>query len=171
MYYGRVSDYIPQTDGEYISIFMKRMVWGLKITVADFFTDGVIIINDYSSYTDCLIPRIELTPENKEFSAVYSYGTSSSSPYEYLQNWYGQDELDDAYATKTFNIKWEKDDGTYIHWKDFTPQINRLKETVINLTYYTDGDVDAKLGVTFEDWEMRSGNEYNYGGEQDDYEW
>lgn len=170
VYYGRVGDYIPQTDGEYISIFMKRMVWGLKITVADFFTDGVIIINDYDSHTDCRIPRIELTPENKEFSAVYSYGTNSYY-YEFLQNWYKQDELDDAYATKRFVIKWEKDDGTYINWKDLTVQINRLKETVINLTYYTDGDVDAKLGVTFEDWEMRSGNEYNYGGEQDDYEW
>jgi hypothetical protein len=43
-YYGRVGDYIPTEDGVTLSIYLKRMAFGIKVIVGDYLDNGEITL-------------------------------------------------------------------------------------------------------------------------------
>ena len=72
------------------------------------------------------------------------------------------------------NFSWTKDDGTVLKLKEQTVKVNRLKQTIINLTFYEDATIDgAKLAVQYEDQVfVEEGQEiYSFGDDQSEYEW
>ena len=162
-YYG-VKAVIPTADGETITIPLKRMVYGLKLIAGDFLTEGTVKVWNTSSYGP-RNPIITLTPENKTAELIYTYHDRA--------RWYGYEELSDASCSFPLKFSWTKDDGTVLTLKSQNVSFNRLKQTIINLTFYEDTAIDdAKLGVQFEDQVFVEEGQmtYTFGDNQSEYE-
>ena len=162
-YYG-TKTVTPTADGETISIPLKRMVYGLKVVAGDFLTEGTVKILNYYG-TSGIGKSITLTPDNKIAERTYTYNDRS--------NWYDDEELSDAQTSSTLKISWTKDDGTVLTLNRQNVYFNRLKQTIINLTFYEDTTIDdAKLGVQFEDqvFVEEGQKTYTFGDDQSEYE-
>jgi len=160
-YYG-VKTITPTADGETISIPLKRMVYGLKVIAGDFLTEGRVDI--WCTASDKM-KSIILTPENKTAERIYTYN--------YRSDWYGYEELSDASCSCDLKFRWTKDDGTVLTLNSQRVYFNRLKQTIINLTFYEDTAIDdAKLGVQFEDQVFVEEGQmtYTFGDNQSEYE-
>ena len=156
-YFGLVSDYTPSADGETISIFMKRMAYGLKVVAGDFLKEGTLTVSnrgdDYDDFT--------LTPDNKVYEAIYAY----HSPY----SWYTSQNPSTA---RSLIFTWTKADGTSVSLETQRPIFNRLKQTIINVVFYEDEEAGAtKLSLLYDEDPFTEGNSYTYGDEQDEYDW
>lgn len=162
-YYG-VAEVVPTADGETVSVFLKRMVYGIKVVAGDFLTEGTVKVSFASRDNDS--PSFTLSPDNKVVENIY---TTLNRP-----SWYEKEELEDAYSYRYMNFSWTKDDGTVLKLKEQTVKVNRLKQTIINLTFYEDTTIDgAKLAVQYEDQVfVEEGQEiYSFGDQQSEYEW
>lgn len=160
-YYGAKS-ITPTADGETISIPLKRMVYGLKVIAGDFLTEGKVNIWCTSAN---IMKSITLTPENKTAERIYTYNDRSS--------WYGYEELSDASCSHVLKFSWTKDDGTVLTLNPQYVYFNRLKQTIINLTFYEDTSIeDAQLAVEFEDqvFVEEGQKTYTFGDDQSEYE-
>lgn len=161
-YYG-TKTVTPTADGETISIPLKRMVYGLKVVAGDFLTEGTVKI--WNVYNSGIGKSITLTPDNKIAERIYTYNDRS--------NWYDEEELSDAQTYTTLQFSWTKDDGTVLTLNRQNVYFNRLKQTIINLTFYEDTTIDdAKLGVQFEDqvFVEEGQKTYTFGDDQSEYE-
>lgn len=164
-YYG-IAEVIPTADGETISVYLKRMVYGIKVVADDFLTEGVVNVSFSENYAVNRSQSFTLTPENKVVEKIYTHN--------YRRNWYTIEELEDAYTERHMNFSWTKDDGTVLKLKLQKVKVNRLKQTIINLTFYEDTTIDgAKLAVQYEDQVfVEEGQEiYSFGDQQSEYEW
>lgn len=163
-YYG-VAEVVPTADGETVSVFLKRMVYGIKVVAGDFLTEGTVKVS-FASRDNHSSPSFTLSPDNKVVENIY---TTLNRP-----SWYEKEELEDAYSKRIMNFSWTKDDGTVLKLKEQTVKVNRLKQTIINLTFYEDTTIDgAKLAVQYEDQVfVEEGQEiYSFGDDQSEYEW
>ena len=167
-YYGKINDYQPTENGTTLSVYLKRMAFGFKVNIGDFFDNGKITFSLLDkSYT--------LTPDNKEFEKIYAYyhydAVYTDNNYS---RWYDKDDLEDAYNSTTLHFTWTKADETVVDWKSYKAYYFRLKQTVFNLEYYGE---DGVLGnnyfeAHYEDTPIEEGyRSYKYGDEQDDYNW
>lgn len=159
-YFGRVEDYLPSEDGTAISIYLKRMVYGLKFQATDFLTEGTLRI-DFGNY------YYTLTPEKKEVEVTLSY----NEPLD----WYNKVELADADDYHTMYTTWTKADGTKVEYTNKTIYYSRLRQTIVTIDYYSD-DVMGKNSLSMkyesdEEAEITAGNSYIHGDEQGDYKW
>lgn len=165
-YYG-VAEVTPTADGETISVFLKRMVYGIKVIANDFLTEGTVKVIFYDAiYGYNASKSFTLTPDNKIAEKIYTY--------QNRQDWYGKEELEDAYSSRYMGFEWTKNDGTVLKLKEQSVKVNRLKQTIINLTFYEDATIDgAKLAVQYEDQVfVEEGQEiYSFGDDQSEYEW
>lgn len=160
-YYGEINDYQPTEDGTTLSVYFKRMVFGFKINIGDFFDNGKITVSLLDkSYT--------LTPENKEFEKTYAY-------YAFFDDWYDEDDLSQADGSTSLDFSWKKADETVVDWKPRNSvYYYRLKQTVFNLEYYGEDGVmgDNFFEAHYEDTPIEEGyKSYKHGSEQDDYYW
>lgn len=160
-YYGRVGDYIPTEGGVTLSIYLKRMAFGIKVIVGDYFDNGKITLStlDYK-YT--------FTPENRVLEKTYAY---MRGPY---YNWYTRDDLSETNQTMSFDFFWKKDDGTTVDWKSFGAYFYRLKQTVFTLDYYGEDEVlgGNMFEIHYEDTPIEEGyKSYRNGADQEDYNW
>lgn len=167
-YYGKVSDYIATEDGAVLSIYLKHMVFGLKVNIGDFFDNGKITLSAFDkTYT--------FMPEGKLYETTYAYYNDfdAAGDPSYMA-WYTTDDLSNTRFTRSLAFTWTKDDGTTIKWKTFSPKFYRLRQTTINLNYYGE---DGVLGTNsfdlhYEDTEIEEDYiNYSHGSEQDDYNW
>ena len=160
-YYGEINDYQPTENGTTLSVYLKRMAFGFKVNIGDFFDNGKITFSLLDkSYT--------LTPDNKEFEKTYAQ-------YYKYDSWYDKDDLSEASDYTNLDFKWTKADETVVDWKKCTyVYFYRLKQTVFNLEYYGE---DGVLGnnyfeAHYEDTPMEeSYKNYTFGKDQDDYNW
>lgn len=156
-YFGLVSDYTPSADGETISIFMKRMAYGLKVVAGDFLKEGTLTVSNRGRDND----DFTLTPDNKVYEAVYAY----ESPY----SWYVSQNPS---TSRSIKFTWTKADGTSVSLETQSPMFNRLKQTIINVVFYEDEEAGAtKLSLLYDEDPFTEGNSYTYGDEQDEYDW
>lgn len=167
VYWGEVANYTPTEDNAQISIYLKRMNYGLKVIVGDFFNQGKITVT-LSGAGNSLKQEYILTPDNKTVEDVFAYG-------HLLDNWYGQDDLSKATTSRTVNFVWKNEDGTTkANWKSTSLTFYRLKQTVINLEYYGEDDVigSNSLVLHYEDTPIEEGyKNVSHGSNQDDYVW
>lgn len=158
LYYGRVNDYIPTEDGAGLSIYLKHMIFGLKIEVGDFLKEGLIRVEYGDEHSDIL------TPDNRSLTRTFA---------ETVRNAYWYDTEDLLNATIGFNIYfvWTKEDGSIVRWKSQNVTLYRLKQTVVKLDYYEDDVLgDNHFEVHYEDTPLEENyKEYIFGNEQDDY--
>ena len=153
-YYGKVSGYVPTADGEQISIYLKRMVFGLKVVAGDWLTEGYLSVsNKYSAGNTP--DYFKLTPENKVFERIYSYNYGGD-------NWYSKDEEADAKTTRDIQVTWHKNDSVSIALKKISITCYRNKQTVVNIEYdpsfYEDEEVGGNsLAIKYEDTELEEG--------------
>ena len=170
VYYG-YTIHTPTSNFDFVPIFLKRMVYGIKIIAGDFLTDGVITVSIDSPNDSSYEKYIQLTSETKEVVKQYAYNTSvGSASTGKNDKWYSAQELEDAYMTLRIDFSWKRDNGDIVSWKSQNYTVNRLKQTIINLEYYTNGDVTNGFNVSFEDWEIEDGLSYIHGDEQADYD-
>ena len=159
-YYGEVNDYLPTEDGATLSIYLKHMVFGLKVNIGDYFDNGVITLSLFNK-------TFTFTPENRTLETTFAQHASYSS-------WYGYENISDACFDKSIDFKWTKDDGSIVDWKSFTVSFYRLKQTVVNLEYYGEDDVlgGNSFDIHYEDTEIENDyKSYNFGSNQKDYNW
>lgn len=161
LYWGKIDNYQPTENGATLSVYLKRMVFGFKINIGDFFDNGKITFS-------LLDKTYTLTPENKEFEKTYAY-------YRAPGDWYDIDDLSKASHYTYLDFKWTKADETVVDWKPSTTvYYYRLKQTVFNLEYYGE---DGVLGnnyfeAHYEDTPMEEDyKNYTFGKDQDDYNW
>lgn len=163
-YYGRLQ-HTPTSEGETISIFLKRMVYGIKVNIGDFFTHGTMNVLGKT-----ITPTTKTVEELASPSDGYYHCIGYTNGYYFrLYNWYYADELDDARLCVSFSFSWTRDDGTTVEWKEQEYTFNRLKQTVINLDYYSDGNLSNGMNVTLEEWEIEEGLSYTHGEDQEDF--
>lgn len=166
-YYG-MTEVVPTADGETISVSLKRMVYGIKVIADDFLTEGTVSVKyryATSSDSSVSIKGFELDPANTVVEKTYAY---SDRP-----TWYSKEELADATGTCYMEFTWTKDDGTILRLNNQTVKYNRLKQTIINLTFYEDTAIeDAQLAVQFEDqvFVEEGQHTYSFGDNQSEYE-
>lgn len=160
-YYGRVEDYIPTDDGVTLSIYLKRMVFGVKVIVGDYLDNGEITLSTLDhNYT--------FTPENRVLEKTYAY---MPGPASY---WYTRDDLSQTERSMSFDFFWNKADGTTVDWKPFSASFYRLKQTVFTLEYYGEDEVlgGNMFEIHYEDTPIEEGYaNYTDGADQDDYYW
>lgn len=166
-YYGRLDDYVPEEDGATISIYMKHMIFGLKVVADDFLTQGAVegafsYYRGSSNYLD----RFTLTPtSSKEYEATYAYTNRNS--------WYDYEGQNDAYVNMIIKLKWVKDENTTLELDEQQIRMIRMKQTVVNVTFFEDESAgNTKVSMVFDDLEM-SENEttYTFGDDQEEYVW
>lgn len=161
VYYGAVGDYIPTDDGVTLSIYLKRMVFGVKVIVGDYLDNGEIKLSTLDhNYT--------FTPENRVLEKTYAY---MFGPYN---GWYTKDDLSQTYQNMSFDFFWNKADGTTVDWKPFSAWFYRLKQTVFTLEYYGEDEVlgGNMFEIHYEDTPIEEGyKSYSDGADQDDYYW
>lgn len=159
-YFGRVENYLPTEDGATLSIYLKHMVFGLKVNIGDYFDNGKITLPLFEK-------TFTFTPENRTLETTFAN-------YSTFGNWYGYEDISKANTWRYFDFKWTKDDGSIVDWKSFTVNFYRLKQTVVNLEYYGE---DGVLGnnyfeAHYEDTPIEEAyKSYTFGKEQDDYYW
>ena len=160
-YYGHVIDYIPTDDGVALSIYLKRMAFGIKVIVGDYLDNGEITLSTLDHiYT--------FTPENRVLEKTYAY------MYGPVANWYTTDDLSQTDETMKFDFFWNKADGTTVDWKPFPAYFYRLKQTVFTLEYYGEDEVlgGNMFEIHYEDTPIEEGyRNYTDGADQDDYYW
>lgn len=164
IYYGGISDYVPTTDGAVLNIFMKHMIFGIKIMADDFLKEGEVslIIEDESYNFD----NIVLTPDSKVYEAIYAYDDRAS--------WYRIEEQNKAESGCYLDeILWKKDENTTLALNRQQIKYIRMKQTVVNVTFYEDEVAGtSSLSVNLEDLEMEdSGLSYTFGDDQEEYVW
>jgi len=166
VYWGEVENYTPTEDNAQISIYLKRMNYGFKVVVGDFFNQGEITVT-LSDAGSGLKHQYTLTPDNKTVEDVFAYN--------YLGNWYGKDDLTSATDSRTVDFVWKNEDGTTkVDWTSKSLTFYRLKQTVINLEYYGEDDVigSNSLVLHYEDTPIEEGyKNVSHGSNQDDYVW
>lgn len=164
-YYGAVTGYLPTEDGATLSIYLKHMIFGLKVNIGDYFDNGVITLSlphymDYQTFT--------FTPENRTLETTFANTEDAPS-------WYGYEDISHADTDPMdVDFRWTKDDGSIVDWKSFIVYFYRLKQTVINLEYYGEDGVlgDNSFDIHYEDTEIENDyKSYNFGSEQEDYYW
>lgn len=159
-YYGHVYDYIPTDDGVTLSIYLKRMVFGVKVIVGDYLDNGEITLSTLGhNYT--------FTPENRVLEKTYAFMTD-------VLDWYSEDDLSQAYYSMSFDFFWNKADGTTVDWKSFSARFYRLKQTVFTLEYYGEDEVlgGNMFEIHYEDTPIEEGYaNYTDGADQNDYYW
>lgn len=165
-YYG-MKEVVPTSNGETISIPLKRMVYGIKVIADDFLTEGRVAVSFYTNYSGstAYMDGFSLYPDNKVIEKTYSY--------LYRTNWYGHEELSDAVCSYYIRCNWIKDDGTILRLNPQLIYFNRLKQTIVNLTFYEDTAIeDAQLAVQFEDqvFVEEGQHTYSFGDDQSEYE-
>lgn len=160
-YYGRVGDYIPTEDGVTLSIYLKRMAFGIKVIVGDYLDNGKITLSTLNyKYT--------FTPENRILEKTYAY------MYGPCNHWYTRDDLSQTGQSMSFDFFWKKDDGTTVDWKSFSAKFYRLKQTVFTLEYYGEDEVlgGNMFEIHYEDTPIEEGYaNYTDGADQNDYNW
>lgn len=160
-YYGRVGDYIPTEDGVTLSIYLKRMAFGVKVIVGDYLDNGEITLSTLGyNYT--------FTPENRVLEKTYAH---MYGPYN---NWYSIDDLSQTSQKMSFDFFWNKADGTTVDWKKFSAYYYRLKQTVFTLEYYGEDEVlgGNMFEIHYEDTPIEEGyKHYTDGADQNDYNW
>lgn len=160
-YYGRVGDYIPTEDGVTLSIYLKRMAFGIKVIVGDYLDNGEITLSTLNyKYT--------FTPENRVLEKTYAY---MSGPYD---SWYTTDDFSKTGQSISFDFFWNKADGTTVDWKKFSASFYRLKQTVFTLDYYGEDEVlgGNMFEIHYEDTPIEEGyKSYTDGADQNDYNW
>lgn len=164
VYYAHIEEYRPVADDEEISVFLKKMVFGLRIVAGDFLTEGVLSvkINDSASNNHYYSA---ITPDNKQHE--YIFGTLSNR-----ESWYKAVSDDKATTSAYLDFTWTKDDGTVYNYEATYITCNRLTMTTVNVDFYDDGKVENnKLVMKYEDTEMGEGKTYTHGDEQEDYDW
>ena len=165
-YYGELSDYVPEEEGATIAVHMKHMIFGLKVVADNFLTQGVVegIFTEYSgsSHQD----KFTLTPPSATvYEATYAYTRR--------ENWYPYQVQNDAYRNMLIKFSWIKDENTTLKLDAQTIKMIRMKQTVVNVTFYEDESAgNTKVSMVFDDLEM-SENEtsYTFGDDQEEYEW
>lgn len=168
VYYGELSDYVPTEEGATIAIHMKHMIYGLKVVADNFLTQGTVEgvfsnnIGAYGSYQDLFT----LTPPSATvYEATYAYTNRDS--------WYPHQVQNDAYVNCYIQFSWVKDENTTLKLDDQRIKMIRMKQTVVNVTFYEDESAgNTKVSMVFDDLEM-SENEtsYTFGDDQEEYEW
>ncbi len=161
-YYGE-TEVVPTSDGQTVLVFLKRMVFGLKVVADDFLKEGEVKV-DFTSNAKGMMNDYVLTPENKSVEHIYTYWNR--------KGWSAADQLTDAYSSIPVKLTWTKADGTVLTLKSQTVKVNRLMQTIVNVTFYEDTAIEgAKLSVQFEDQGLvEDGPEFSFGGNQSDYE-
>lgn len=166
VYYGKQSDYVPTEDAATIIINMKHMIFGVKV-VADInqgTVNGYISSNPGSvlSYKD----NFSLTaPSNLVHESTFAYTSRS--------NWYRYDVQNDAADFMHVDFEWVKDENTTLKLDSQSIKVIRMKQTVVNVTFFEDESAGSnKVAMVFDDLEM-SENEttYTFGDDQSEYEW
>lgn len=168
VYYGEQSDYVPTEDGATIVINMKHMIFGVKViadinqgTVNGYISEASGISSSY--YRD----NFSLTaPSNLVHEATFAYTSDRS-------RWYRYDVQNDAYATMYVDFEWVKDENTTLKLDYQSIKVIRMKQTVVNVTFFEDESAgNTKVAMVFDDLEM-SENEtsYTFGDDQEEYEW
>lgn len=165
-YYGRISDYIPTEDGTTLSIYLKHMIIGLKINIGDYFDNGTITLPLFDK-------TFTFTPENRTLETTFAhYGNGVYTGYK---NWYTKEDITNSRTDVVrFDFQWVKDNGTIVDWKPYDVYFYRLKQTVFNLEYYGEDGVlgNNTFEAHYEDTELEKDYvTYNFGSEQDDYNW
>lgn len=164
VYYGRLSDYVPEEDGATIAIHMKHMIYGLKVVADNFLTQGVV--NGVFSGSNYYQDKFTLTPPSATvYEATYAYTSRDS--------WYDKDVQNDAYMNGYIKFSWVKDENTKLKLDEQRIKMIRMKQTVVNVTFYEDESAgNTKVSMVFDDLEM-SENEtsYTFGDDQEEYEW
>lgn len=171
VYYGEVNDYIPEDGITEISVYLKRMNYGLRVEIGEYFNEGTINIRINNIPTDVSASytswsKFTLTPDNKTFEIIYAYND--------LQNWYQYTELEKATTSREISFSWTKSDGSKINWDNVYLNFCRMKYTVLNLQYYGEDDSlgDNSLIFHYEDTPIEEVyKNYTYGDDQDDYNW
>lgn len=158
-YYAEVDKYVPEADNEEISIYLKKMVYGIRVVACDFLTEGTLKVSIDSQHVQ------KLSPDSKIYESSFGYLGSASS-------WYGAVSSDAAKTSVSLDFTWTKDDGTVYNYKATSITCNRLTMTTVNVDFYDDGKVENnKLVMKYEDTEMGEGKTYTHGDEQEDYDW
>lgn len=157
VYYGKITNFTPSEQNETVQVYLKHIVYGLRIEVGDFFTNGTIEaeLGDYETYL--------LTPDNKVVEETFAYND--------VGYWYGKEDLSQAYVDRSITFTWTKEDGSTVSWKTQTVRFNRLRESVVNLELY-ESQANNGINLTFEDLEMEKDySTYIIGDEYTDYNW
>lgn len=165
VYYGEVIDFVPTKDNNSISIFMKRMSYGLKVIAGEFFTEGTISVILTPSGISGTVPTYEflMTPENTTLEKIFADDGVASM---YIK------EAEDSDIGVDLDFAWTKADGSVVNWKEQDHvKFTRLKQTIINLEYYEDSTADSMVTLHCEDTPMTEGDSYTIGDDQDEYDW
>ncbi len=163
-YYGKLEDYTPTEEGATIDIYLKHMIFGLKVQAGDYLTEGSIKVKFY--YSGTAFYPFTLTPDNKTIEVTFANGYG-------LSNWYGQTDITKATTTKDIDFVWTKADGTEVNWQAMSISFTRLKQTVVNLDYYEDSTIGSNtIAIHYDDTEMEKDyKSYIIGDTQDEYDW
>lgn len=165
VYYGSVNGFVPTSDGMTLPIYMKRMVYGLKVTADDSFTEGTIegffYVNSSNNKDEFV-----LTPDSKVYEATYAKVYNRA-------DWYQYEQLDNANTSGTIDFAWHKNDSTTLNLDWQSIKMIRMKQTLVNVTFYEDVSAGStSLSLTFEDSDWtESGTSYTFGDDQSEYEW
>lgn len=165
-FYGELKGYTPTDEGSTIDIYLKHMIYGLRVEVGEFLNNGTLTVkldsksssnNDYHNYT--------ITPENRTLETIYAYSGTSG--------WYNKTDVTNATTTRYIDFTWTKDDGTTVEWQKQLIEFTRLKETVVTLDYYEDESAGSNnISMHYDDTEMESNyTNYTFGDTQDEYDW
>ncbi len=171
VYYGELTDYVPSEDGATIAVHMMHMIFGLRVIADSFLTQGTVngrfarVISDGNNTADYQ-DRFTLTaPDNKEYEAIYAYTNRSE--------WYAKQTQKDATQTMHIKFTWDKDENTSLSLDVQAIKMIRMKQTVVNVTFFEDESAgNTKLSMVFDDLEMSENEEsYTFGDDQEEYEW
>ena len=167
IYYGEQEGYIPEEDGATIIINMKRMIFGLKV-ITDV-NQGVvngILGNSSLQSTDPSDDRFSLTaPSNLIYEATYAYDDRAY--------WYKYEVQDQATTWEFIDFEWVKDENTTLKLDGQHIEFIRMKQTVVNVTFFEDESAgNTKVSMVFDDLEMSENEQtYTFGDDQEEYEW
>lgn len=165
VYYGEIIDYVPTEEGATISVFMEHMIFGIKVVADDFLTQGMV--NGTIDHNTGMKSEdyFTLTPNGKVYEATYAYTNRES--------WYGIEIQNNANSQSRITLSWAKDEDTTLNLDRQSLKVIRMKQTVVNVTFFEDESAGSnKVAMVFDDLEM-SENEttYTFGDDQSEYVW
>lgn len=167
-YFGELSEYTATANGV-AEIYMKRMSFGLNVSVIDLPEDASVTVKldpYYVSLSPSFMTICELTKTDDEYDEIHILDKGDYRNV-YRGTWGNADGYLNFYMTPRLQVLLKRTDGKEVVLAEEDIKVERNKKTYIKINIGNSADITSgEFDITFEEGEFEDGNEYDVNGDE-----
>lgn len=167
-YFGQLNEYVATANGV-AEIYMKRMSFGLNVTVTDLPEDASVTVQidpTYDSFSPYYYKICELTNTVDEYDEIYILDKRDYQTV-YRGIWDNSAWVNFYFTKARLQVLLKRTDGKEVVLAENDIKIERNKKTFIKIKIGNSADITSGgFDITFEEGDFGDGNEYEVNGDE-----